>query len=136
MVKNAGSLQPLGVRQLATPRPYCAPNTKPPFNMEGTTATQSADPMTSSGMPVSGAAWISSRTVAAAFTRLAAGLSSSSEAKQLPARASSRNKFDSFFIFITLSFLAVGLIHYREHLIVGKYSVDQGRNVVVRAENY
>src|SRR5437588_12842914 len=41
----------------------------PPFNMVGTTATQSADPNTSSGMPWSGAPWISFKTSAAAWTR-------------------------------------------------------------------
>src|SRR5207302_10190170 len=41
----------------------------PPFNMVGTTATQSADPNTSSGMPWSGAPWISFKTTAAAWTR-------------------------------------------------------------------
>src|SRR5262245_21837206 len=41
----------------------------PALSMEGTTATHSADPRTSSGIPWSPAFWISSSTVAAAFTR-------------------------------------------------------------------
>src|SRR5437868_8242823 len=44
----------------------------PPFSNEGTTATHSAEPKTSSGMPVSGADSISFRTVAAACTRSSA----------------------------------------------------------------
>src|SRR6202522_3391657 len=42
---------------------------KPPFRSEGTTATHSAEPSTSSGMRWSGAAWISSSTEPAASTR-------------------------------------------------------------------
>ena len=38
MAKNAGALQPLAVRHVATPRPFSAPNTKPPLIMCGTTA--------------------------------------------------------------------------------------------------
>src|SRR5271169_3798106 len=41
----------------------------PPLSSEGTTATHSADASTSSGIPLSGAAWISSSTVAAPSTR-------------------------------------------------------------------
>jgi hypothetical protein len=41
----------------------------PALSMEGTTATHSDDPRTSSGIPWSPAFWISSSTVAAAFTR-------------------------------------------------------------------
>ena len=43
------------VRQLATPRPYFAPTMKPPFSIDGTTATHSARLKISSGMPESGA---------------------------------------------------------------------------------
>src|SRR5208283_4887880 len=42
---------------------------KPPLSSDGTTATHSADPRISSGIRLSGAAWISSRTVPAASTR-------------------------------------------------------------------
>src|SRR5512146_1046515 len=42
---------------------------KPPLSMEGTTATHCAEPITSSGMPRSGADMISSTTSAAARTR-------------------------------------------------------------------
>src|SRR5262249_43153645 len=37
--KNAGALHPFGVRQLASPRPYFPPKTKPPFSIDGTTPT-------------------------------------------------------------------------------------------------
>src|SRR5207253_6081981 len=48
----------------------------PPFSIDGTTATHSADPRISSGIPWSGAASISSRTLAAAWIRSAALVSS------------------------------------------------------------
>ena len=47
--------QPLGVRQLARPRPCFAPTIKPPLSIPGTTATHSADPSTCCGIPLSGA---------------------------------------------------------------------------------
>src|SRR5690242_21437975 len=48
----------------------------PPFSMEGTTATHCAEPITSMGIPLSGADIISSTTSAAARTRSTALLSS------------------------------------------------------------
>src|SRR5579864_1030595 len=48
----------------------------PPFSMEGTTATHCAEPITSMGIPLSGADMISSTTSAAARTRSTALLSS------------------------------------------------------------
>src|SRR5215469_9409829 len=99
MAKKAGALHPLGVRQLATPRPYRAPKTNPPFSMEGTTATHSAEPSTSWGMPVSGALWISSRTAAADRTRstdlLSPVLSAATAARE---RQTTTHRARSFFI--------------------------------------
>ena len=42
MAKNAGALHPFAVRQVATPLPFSAPNTRPPLIMRGTTATHFA----------------------------------------------------------------------------------------------
>src|SRR5271166_3726811 len=80
-LKGAGALHPVAVRQVATPLPYSAPNTNPPFLSEGATPTQTADPMMSWGMPLSGAAMISSRTSAAAFTRFTSSSRSSDHAR-------------------------------------------------------
>src|ERR1041385_4357812 len=55
----------LAVRQVATPRPFSAPNTNPPLSKLGTTATHLACSRTSSGMPLSGAAMISCRILPA-----------------------------------------------------------------------
>src|SRR5579864_2905812 len=68
-MKNAGALHPFAVRQLASPRPYFPPTMNPPFSIDGTTATHCAEPRTSWGMPLSGAAWISFKTSAAAWAR-------------------------------------------------------------------
>src|ERR1022692_1419049 len=68
-MKNAGALQPFGVRQLASPRPYFAPTMNPPFSIDGTTATHSALLRISWGMPESGADSISFSTSEAACTR-------------------------------------------------------------------
>src|SRR5690242_12608105 len=81
---------------------------KPPFSNEGTTATHSAEASTSSGMPVSGADSISSRTVPAASTRSSAllvsfmsFLSSSPKANADTARTSRTTRV--FFIAIQFS---------------------------------
>src|ERR1700757_176017 len=101
--KNAGAVQPFGVRQLARPRPYFAPTTKPPFNMEGTTATHSARLRISCGIPESGADSISLRTSAAACTRSIAfdSLVCSSAAKENEQRDTTRVSSKSFFIVLT-----------------------------------
>src|SRR4030095_7098577 len=54
IVMNAGALQPLAVRQVATPFPPLPPTTNPPLTMCGTTATHLACSNTSSGIPLSG----------------------------------------------------------------------------------
>src|SRR6476469_5073704 len=73
MVMGAGAVQlPLFSLQVAIPRPWDAPTTKPPFTSEGTTATHLAESRISTGIPLSGAAIISLSTVAAASARLAA----------------------------------------------------------------
>jgi hypothetical protein len=56
------------LRQLTMPLPYLPPTTKPAFFIPGMMATQSALSRTSLGIPLSGAAMISSKTVAAAFS--------------------------------------------------------------------
>src|SRR5271165_5969673 len=80
-LKGAGALHPVAVRQLATPLPYSAPNTKPPFLSDGTTPTQRAVSIRSWGIPLSGAAIISSRTSTAAFTRFTSSSRSSAYAR-------------------------------------------------------
>src|SRR5581483_8735104 len=95
--------------------------------MEGTTATHSADPITSSGIPVSGADWISRSTVAAALTRSAALLSSSSVAAIAePATPSTTSNTKSFFIG-SLPSGADSDFSGSKHLIVGNYSVERRR---------
>src|SRR5437667_12381791 len=69
MVIGAGALQPDEVWQVAKPFPYLPPNTNPPLIIEGTTATHLADERTSLGIPLSGAAMTSSRTLDAASMR-------------------------------------------------------------------
>src|ERR1019366_6645262 len=66
---NAGALQPWAVRQVTTPRPCSPPTMNAPFAMSGTTAIHLASLSTSSGMPLSGAAMISWRTLPAACKR-------------------------------------------------------------------
>src|SRR5690349_1081681 len=81
-VKNAGALQPpLVVLQVATPLPCCPPMPNPPLIICGTMATHFAPLKTFSGMPLSGAAVISCRTVAALSSRLAASVLSSAATK-------------------------------------------------------
>ena len=53
--RNAGAVQPLPARQLMTPLPYSPPMMNAAFFTDGITATQSALPHRSSGMPLSGA---------------------------------------------------------------------------------
>src|SRR5580658_10707099 len=103
MVKNAGVLQPFGVRQLARPLPYFAPKTNPPFSIDGTTATHSALPRISCGVPESGAAWISFNTSAAACTRSEAfdSFPASSAAYINEHIHTVRASSTSFFIFLT-----------------------------------
>jgi len=69
MVKNAGELQPLAVRHVATPRPCCPPNTNPPLIMDGTTATHLAFSRMLAGMVLSGVFMSSSSTLAESFSR-------------------------------------------------------------------
>src|SRR5271166_5722808 len=68
-LKGAGALHPVAVRQVAKPLPYSAPNTNPPFLGDRTTPRQRAGSIRSCGIPLSGAAIISSRTSAEALTR-------------------------------------------------------------------
>src|SRR3954469_17887162 len=59
---NAGALQPVAVRQGATPRPCLPPNTNAAFIRFGTTAMHFAFSKTSCGIPWSGADMISPST--------------------------------------------------------------------------
>src|ERR1700722_2237522 len=81
IVMNAGALHPSAVRQVATPLPPLAPNTKPPLTMCGITATHFACSNTSSGIPLSGIPIISCNTVVALSSRSVA--SSFADAAQL-----------------------------------------------------
>src|SRR5581483_4386150 len=58
-----------GVRQVATPWPYCAPTTKAPFLYLGMTTTQEAPARMELGMPLSGVAMICSITSAEELSR-------------------------------------------------------------------
>src|SRR6202023_2728767 len=69
IVMSAGALQPLAVRQVATPLPPLPPKTKPPLTMWGTTATHFACCNTSSGIPLSGIPIISCITCVALSSR-------------------------------------------------------------------
>jgi hypothetical protein len=69
IVTNAGALQALAVRQVATPLPPLPPKTKPPLTILGTTAMHFACSSTSSGIPLSGAPIISCITVVALSSR-------------------------------------------------------------------
>src|SRR6266852_6380509 len=69
IVMNAGALQPLIVRQVATPLPPLPPKIKPPLTMCGITATHFACSNTSSGIPLSGALIISCNTLVALSSR-------------------------------------------------------------------
>src|SRR2546430_1225384 len=69
---------------------------KPPFSSVGMTATHSAEPSTSSGIPWSGAPWISSRTVAADSTLLLALVSASAAERTLVSRQKDRARMTSF----------------------------------------
>src|ERR1022692_3001730 len=69
IVMNAGALQPLAVRQVATPLPPLAPKIKPPLTMCGITATHFACSNTSSGIPLSGIPIISCNTLVALSSR-------------------------------------------------------------------
>src|SRR5262249_20277533 len=62
--KTAGADQPDDVRQLATPRPPDPPMMKPALTTLGNTATHSAFASRSRGIPLSGVAMISVRTLA------------------------------------------------------------------------
>src|SRR6185369_8316772 len=66
-----GALQSAPLRQLRTPFPYSPPTMKAAFLTDGITATQCAFSHNSCGMSLSGAAWISLRTVADSARRLA-----------------------------------------------------------------
>src|ERR1700758_757882 len=77
---------------------------KPPFSIVGTTATHSAEPNTSSGIPLSGADSISSSTVAAALTRSSALPGLSSAAKLVAAKSARISRDKDLFIFPQLSF--------------------------------
>src|SRR6516164_1299298 len=81
---------------------------KPPFNVDGTTATQSADFRTDSGMPLSGADSISSRTVPADLIRSSAFVLSlvSSAVRVGAKRARIRKRAATFFI--RARFLGIG----------------------------
>src|SRR5262244_1747180 len=76
----------------------------PPFKSDGTTATHSAEDRTSSGIPVSGADSISSRTVPAAVTRSSALLVSLfSNAKAMADMAKTSRTTRLFFINVGFS---------------------------------
>ncbi len=66
---KTGALQPWPVRQVTTPWPYCPPKIKAPFFIPGTTPTQVACSRIFSGMLLSWAFMISSRTILAASMR-------------------------------------------------------------------
>lgn len=63
-----------GSRHVETPRPCLAPTTNPPFSMLGTMAMDFAPESTSFGMPLSGAALISWRVLAALSSRSTASV--------------------------------------------------------------
>src|SRR5258708_38939945 len=69
MVMGAGALQPLGVRQVATPLPCRPPNTTAIFTIDGITALHFASARILVGIALSGVAIISSRTLAAVSRR-------------------------------------------------------------------
>src|SRR5437763_8794948 len=69
MVIGEGALQPLGVRQVATPLPWFPPKPIAIFIIEGMTATQRASAKTLSGIPLSGVAMISFSTLVALLIR-------------------------------------------------------------------
>src|ERR671930_1706640 len=69
----------------------------PPFSSDGTTPTHCAEPITSSGMPLSGAAMISSRIVPAASTR-SATLSRAPAAQAALTNVATTHRIKSLFI--------------------------------------
>src|ERR1039458_4118453 len=66
---KTGALHPLGVRQVETPWPYCAPTTKAPLLYAGMMVTQDAPARMPRGTPLSGVAMISFITASAAVRR-------------------------------------------------------------------
>src|SRR5215831_6648666 len=102
----------------------------PPFSSDGTTATHSAEPSTSSGIPVSGADSISLRTVAAAWTRSSALLvsffSSSPKASVESVKA---NRNTTVFFIIPQLYRKIG-----ERLILKDIDAVRIRNAVPGTE--
>src|SRR5437016_4464179 len=115
MVMGAGALQPLGVRQVATPLPCRPPNTSAIFTIDGITAIHFASPRILVGIPLSGVAMISSRTFADASRRFLMSVSA----------------FESFFfsnlaVFSDFSCWAgLGLAAGSETVVVDLSSCDQ-----------
>src|SRR5580700_8860961 len=103
IVMKAGALQPLAVRQVATPLPPLPPKTKPALTMCGTTATHFACSNTSSGIPLSDIPIISCNTLVALSSRSVASSRADPAQHGVP-RLNIASKIITFFIG-TASFL-------------------------------
>src|SRR5450631_3178820 len=97
IVMNAGALQPLDVRQVATPLPALPPKIKPPLTIGGTTAMHFACSNTSAGIPLSGIPIISCNTVVALPSRSVAS-SRADPAQQSVPRPNIASKNITFFM--------------------------------------
>src|SRR4030095_5060575 len=122
---NAGALQPLAVRQVATPLPPLPPKIKPPLTMWGTTATHFACSNTSSGIPLSGAPLISYKTLVA-LSRRSVASSRADPAQHTVPRLNIANK--------NIPFLnGTSFLYFRHHSVTGQaWSVSLCREGYVR----
>src|SRR5499427_3948216 len=78
---KTGALQSVPVRQLITPEPYSPPTTNAAFFIDGITATHSALPQSSSGIPLSGVLRSSVRMAPASARRLTSSLDRAANAE-------------------------------------------------------